>query len=54
MLILSLNEFNLKNTDEEIIQGTPIDPKLTFNKHIKNSCKMTGQIVLTLEYISIH
>lgn len=54
MLILSLNEFNLKNTDEEIIQGTLIDPKLTFNKHIKNSCKMTGQIVLTLEYISIH
>lgn len=42
MLILSLNEFNLKNTDEEIIQGTPIDPKLTFNKHIKNLCKKAG------------
>ena len=33
---LSLNEFNLKNSDHEIILGITIDRKLTFNKHIKN------------------
>ena len=31
---LSLNEFNLKNSDHEIILGITIDRKLTFNKHI--------------------
>lgn len=42
---LSLNEFNWKNTDEEIIQGTTNGQKLTFNIDIKNSSKRTGQIL---------
>ena len=40
---LSLNEFNLKNSDYEIILGITIDQKLTFNKHIKNLCKKADQ-----------
>ena len=41
----TLNEFNWKNTDEEIIQGTTNGQKLTFNIDIKNSSKKTGQIL---------
>ena len=40
---LSLNEFNLKNSDHEVILGITVDRKLTFNKHIKNLCKKAGQ-----------
>ena len=40
---LSLNEFNLKNSDFEIILGITIDQKLTSNKHIKSLCQKAGQ-----------
>ena len=49
---LSLNEFNLKNSDHEIILGITIDRKLTFNKHIKNLCKKAGQKLSALLRIS--
>ena len=49
---LSLNEFNLKNSDHEIILGITIDRKLTFNKYIKNLCKKAGQKLSTLLRIS--
>ena len=49
---LSLNEFNLKNSDHEIILGIRIDRKLTFNKHIKNLCKKAGQKLSALQRIS--
>ena len=45
---LSLNEFNLKNSDYEIILGITIDQKLTFNKHIKNLGKKSGQKLCAL------
>ena len=35
----SLNEFNLKKSDYEIILGITIDRKLKFNKHLKNFIK---------------
>ena len=35
----SLNEFNLKKSDYEIILGITIDRKLKFNKHLKNFVK---------------
>ena len=47
---LSLNEFNLKNSDYEIILGKTIDRK--FNKHIKNLCKKAGQKLCALLRIS--
>ena len=49
---LSLSEFNLKNSDHEIILGITIDRKLTFNKHIKNLCKKAGQKLSALLRIS--
>ena len=49
---LSLNEFNLKNSDHEIILGITIDRKLTFNKRIKNLCKKAGQKLSALLRIS--
>ena len=49
---LSLNEFNLKNSDYEIILGITIDQKLTFNKHIKNLGKKAGQKLCALLRIS--
>ena len=49
---LSLNEFNLKKSDYEIILGTTIDQKLIFNKHIKNLCKKAGQKLSALLRIS--
>ena len=49
---LSLNEFNLKNSDYKIILGITIDRKLTFNKHIKNLCKKAGQKLCTFLRIS--
>ena len=49
---LSLNEFNLKNSDHEIILGITIDRKLTFNKHIKNLCKKAGQKLSAILRIS--
>ena len=45
---LSLNEFNLKNSDYEIILEITIDQKLTFTKDIKNLCKKAGQKLCTL------
>ena len=36
---LSLNEFNMKNSDYKFFLGITIDRKLTFNKHIKNFVK---------------
>ena len=41
--ILSLNKFNLKSSDEEIIPGITVDWRLTFDKHIKHLCKKAGQ-----------
>ena len=49
---LSLNEFNLKNSDYEIILGITIEQKLTFTKHIKNLCKKAGQKLCALLRIS--
>ena len=49
---LSLNEFNLKISDYEVILGITIDRKLTFNKHIKNLCKKAGQKLCALLRIS--
>ena len=49
---LSLNEFNLKNSDYEIVLRTTIDRKLTFNKQIKNLCKKAGQKLCALLRIS--
>ena len=49
---LSLNEFNLKNSDHEIILGITIDGKLTFNKYIKNLRKKAGQKLSALLRIS--
>ena len=49
---LSLNEFNLKNSDYEIILGITIDQKLKFNKHNKNLCEKTGQKLCALLQIS--
>ena len=51
---LSLNEFNLKKSDYEIILGITIDQKLIFNKHIKNLCKKAGQKLSALLRISPH
>ena len=42
----SFNEFSLKNSDEETILGIKINPKLTFNSHIKTLCTKAGQILL--------
>ena len=49
---LSLNEFNLKNSDYKVILGITIDRKLTFNKHIKKLCKKAGQKLCALLRIS--
>ena len=49
---LSSNEFNLKNSDYEIILGITIEQKLTFTKHIKNLCKKAGQKLCALLRIS--
>ena len=49
---LSFNEFNLKNSDYEIILGITIEQKLTFTKHIKNLCKKAGQKLCALLRIS--
>ena len=48
----SLNEFNLKNSDYEIILGITINRKLIFNKHIKNLCKKAGEKLCALLSIS--
>ena len=48
---LSLNEFNLKNSDYEIILEITIDQKLTITKHIKNLRKKAGQKLCTLQRI---
>ena len=49
---LSLNEFNLQNSNHEIILGITIDRKLKFNKHIKNLYKKAGQKLSALLRIS--
>ena len=49
-----MNEFNLENSDYEIILGITIDRKLTFNKHIKNLCKKAGQKLCALLRISTY
>ena len=49
---LSSNEFNLKNSDYEIILGITIEQKLTFTKHIKSLCKKVGQKLCALLRIS--
>ena len=49
---VSSNDFNLKNSDYEIILGITINQKLTFSKHIKNVCKKAGQKLCALLRIS--
>ena len=51
---LSSNDFNLKNSDYEIILGITINQKLTFNKHIKNVYKKAGQKLCALLRISLY
>ena len=50
---LSWNEFNLENSDYGIILGIRIDRKLTFNKHIKNLCKVRSKTMRTSKNITI-
>ena len=45
---LRLSEFNLKNSDHEVILGITIDRKLTFNQPVKNLCKKAGQKLYVL------
>ena len=33
----------LENSKEEVVLGVTIDNKLTFDSHIKNICRKTGQ-----------
>ena len=33
----------LKNSEEEVVLGVTIDNKLTFDSHIKNICRKSGQ-----------
>ena len=48
----SLNEFNLKNSNEETIFGMKIDLNLTFNSHIKTSYTKAGQNLCSFLSIS--
>ena len=48
----SLNEFNLKNSNEETIFGMKIDLNLTFNSHIKTSYTEAGQNLCSFLSIS--
>ena len=49
---LSMDEFNLKNSEYETVLGITIDRKLTFNKHIKNYYRKAGQKLCALLRIS--
>ena len=48
----SLNEFNLKNSNEETNFGIKIDLNLTFNSHIKTSYTKAGQNLCSFLSIS--
>ena len=48
-----LNEFNLKNSNCEIMLVITIDRNLTFNKHIENLCKRQVKNLRTSKNITI-
>lgn len=49
----SFNAFNLTSNEEESIFGIKINPKLTFNSHIKTLCAKAGIVAHFKGYLTI-